>query len=237
MNFQELVAKVILNTNRPDLGFTADGGDGQIPNAVLSATQSLHTMDFFWRDLVSVDLVFDAAAYIQTLDVRVLPRFRALGYFRKWDPSYNSSQQDPNILPPLYSGASMINQSLSLKMLKTVDLGGLFDSYGTELQDVCYAAGDTLFIKSSTNLSMGKLSYYAYPSLNTTDVGVGYSSWIADNHPYAIIAMAEQFISVQTGDMDKAREMMRPKTKDFPGGICIREMDAIKMSNTEAEGR
>ena len=84
---------------------------------------------------------------------------------------------------------------------------------------------------------MGKLGFYTFPQLDLAGNGALFTSWIADTFPFAIIACAEQIISVQTGDLDKAREMMRPKTKDFPGGICIQQMDAIKMSNIEFSGR
>jgi hypothetical protein len=239
MNFTQIVAQVVSNTDRPDLGFTADGGDNQIPNAVLSSTLSLHLSEFFWRDIVVSDVVFDEAAYIQTLDIRAIPRFRSLAYFRKWDNTFNASQLDPTSLPPMFDGLSTVNADQALKMLQVVDLGGLFDEYGIEKQDVCYAAGDTIFIKSSTSVPMGKLGYYAFPYLDVDNNGTAYSSWIAELFPWAIIYSAEHYISSSTGDLDKARELVRPRPPRGGGlgGLLTEQRILLHMSNIEAVGR
>lgn len=237
MNFQELVAEVVRNTNRPDLGFTTDGGDEQIPKAVLSATLSLHLVDFFWRDISTMDVVFDMSAYIQTLDVSVIPRFRSLVYFRKWDPAFNASQLNPATFPPTRNGAYSVNSSTSLKMLEVLDLGGLFDSYGTEKTDVCYAAGNTVFVKSSTILARGKLGYYSYPDLDISNNGARFTSWIAVNHPFAVIHKAEHIILLQTGDVDSARELVRPASNKDDGGLLTSQVALLLRSNIEAVGR
>ena len=239
MTFAEIVAQIVLDTNRPDLGLVADGGDGQIANFVFSTTLNLHTLDFFWRDIQSVDVVFDAAAYIQTLDVQAIPRFRALAIFRKWDPTFNSSQQNPNILPPLYNGLTTFNGSQALAPLTIITPDDILDSYGTERVDVAYAAGATICIKSSTPLSQGKLDYYAYPELDVSGGGLRYTSWIADNHPWAIIYSAEARIYAITGDMDKARELVRPANprNGDPGGLVPQELASLRMNNIEAVGR
>lgn len=241
MNLQELVDQVINNTSRPDLGFVSDGGDGQIVNAVFASTLLMHTLEFFWRDIIAMDVIFDSPLYIQELDIPVLPRFRSIAYFRKWDPTYNISQQDPSILPPLFSGITAINGLLALKELRIIDLGhgAIFDSYDTERQDVCYAAGSTLAIKSSTPLKQAKIGYYAYPILDVANGGVAYSSWIAADYPWAIINHAIASICANTGDLDRARELNRPANpaRDDLGGLVIQAITALRMSNIEAVGR
>lgn len=241
MTLQELVDQVINNTNRPDLGFTADGGDNQIPNAVYASTLLMHTLEYFWRDILSVDIVFDSPAYIQELDIPVLPRFRSIAYFRKWDPTFNSSQQNPTILPPLFNGISPINSMLALASLEIIDLGqgAIFDSYKTERQDVCYAAGSTLAIKSSTPLKQAKMGYYAFPLLDIANNGAKYSSWIAELYPWAIINHAIAAICANTGDLDRARELNRPAnaTRNDIGGLVAQSVFALRMGGIEAVGR
>lgn len=238
-SFADLVAQVISDTGRPDLGFATDGGDGQIPSAIFASTLAMHTLDNFWRDITAADVIFDTAAYIQTLDVQDLPRFRQLAYFRKWDPTFSASQLNPNTLPPLFNGISTVSELLALKQLRVIDLGGIFDSYGTEKQDVCYAAGSTIFIKSSTSVPRGKVGYYSYPFLDIPNDGAGYVSWIADTHPWAIIHHAKATVFANTGDLDRARELVRPAipARDDPGGLVAQAIAALKMSNIEAEGR
>lgn len=245
MNFLEIVNQVINDTNRPDMGLVSANGDGRIPNAVFASTLAMHTMDFFWRDIATADVVFDQPLYIQTLDTRTMPRFRSLAYFRKWDPTFEAMQLNPNILPPLYSRIagstvdSVLNVELALKHLKIVDLGGIFDAYDTEKVDVAYAAGGTIFIKSSTSLAQGKVGYYQYPMLDIAGVGAAYDSWIADNHPWAIIYHAEAAVFTTTGDMDRARELVRPSipARDDPGGLVAQAVAAMRMSNVEVSGR
>lgn len=243
MNLTEIVAQVISTTNRPDLGFVADGGDAQIPNAVFASTMAMHTRDFYWRDIVAADVIFDAGSYIQTLDKQTMPRFRAISYFRKWDPSFAAMQLNPTILPPLYTNAAIgaVNADLALKELKIIDLGhdGVFDSYDTERQDVVYGAGSTIFIKSSTLLTQGKIGYYAYPMLDVSNAGAGYSSWIADEYPWAIIHHACYIISTNTGDLDKARELIRPAipARNDPGGLIAQATAALDAGSIELSGR
>jgi hypothetical protein len=226
---------VLNDIGRPDLGFIADGGDNRAINAVLASTLAMHQVDNFWKDIVASDVVFDAGAYIQTLDRRTMPRFRSIAYFRKWDPTFSAMQLNPTILPPI------VNSDLALKHLEIVDLGtgGIFDSYGSERQDVCYAAGDTIFIKSSTLLTQGKIGYYARPHLDIENSGVAYNSWIAREHPWAIIYHAEAALFTTTGDLDRARELVRPAipARDDPGGLVAQAIAALKMDNIELGGR
>lgn len=242
MNFSDLVAQVINDSVREDMGFVSDGGDGRIPNAVFASTLYLHHLENFWKDIITVDVIFDnPTQYIQTLDRRVLKRFRSISYFRKWDPNYENEQLDPATLPPLFNGTSITNINLALKHLQIIDLGtgGIFDSYGTERQDVCYAAGDTIFIKSSTPLSQGKLGYYSSPFLDISNVGNSYHSWIADEYPWAIIYHAEASIFTTTGDLDRARELNRPAipARGDPGGLVAQNVAILLQNNIEVGGR
>ncbi len=242
MNFLELVAQVISDTGRPDLGLLTDGGDGQIPAAIFAATLRVHQSEFYWRDIIASNVIFNSCAWIQTLDIKSIPRFRAISYFRKWDPTFQSEQINPTVLPPLFNGTSIVNIELALKDLEVVDLGrgGIFDRYGSEKQDVCYAAGDVIYMKSSTAFQYGKLGYYSRPLLDISNNGAGYTSWIAEHHPWVIVYAADAAIFSVTGDLDRARELVRPATygpKADPGGLYTQEKAALDMNNIEAVGR
>lgn len=258
MTFNELVANVILSTNRPDLDFVANGGDGQIPQIVLSTTLAVHSIDHFYKDIVESDILFDTPAYLQTLDTTTLTRFRSLAYFRKWDiaegidgsgnlingyGAYGNWQFPPP--PPTPSnvsdldGGTTLFQPLGTRMLDIVDTKSMFDSYGLVKPDICYSAGNTIRLKSSTLLSVGKIGYYSYPDLDISNNGANYSSWVANEYPYAIIWNAVAMVNSATGNLDAAKNLLRPgnsRTGD-PGGLAFQAIEALKQGNIELGGR
>lgn len=268
MTFDELIAAVISDTNRPDLGPTNLGGDGQIPRAIFSATLALHTCDYFYKDIVEANTVFSAASYLQTLDTSTITRYRALAYFRKWDASSSGASgfgvgafgdmgfgvddssggvglwRDTS---SLYSTSSplptlnfpTISEDLAFSLIETVDLGGFFDSYGRQRRDVCYAAGTAVRINSSTPLLVGKLGYYQYPLLDMEHAGAGYTSWIAQELPFAIISAANAIIFTNTGDLDAARVLTRPSNyrAGDPGGLVTQYIATLKSTAIESIGR
>lgn len=270
MTLNDMIAEIIRDTGRPDLGPVVTGGDGKIPAAIFSTTLALHTCDFFTRDIVEVTVVFPVSAYLQTLDTTSLERWRSLAYCRKWDNSSsesgafgeftfgsggfgnsaiassgqwrgNSSSVDTTSLGVLPPGVDIwsIGQDLAFSEIEVVDLGGLFDSYGREKQDVAYAAGNAIRIKSSTALTVAKVGYYAYPFLDMGNRGDSYVSWIAEEFPWAIIYAAEAIIFNSTGDNETARQLTRAsnyRTGD-PGGPATQHMQQLKMLATEAVGR
>lgn len=239
MNFSELVAEVVSATSRPDLGLVSQGGDGQIPRYTFASIMNAHLTDYYWRDISTADVIFDAAAYIQELDIQTIPRFRAFSYFRKWDPSFSSSQSNPLILPPLYSNNSTVSGVLALDFIKIITPDAIFDDYGTEKLDVGYAAGSTFFIKSSTLLAQAKIGYYSYPFLDQSNEGAALQSWIAEDQPYAIIFPAIAMTFTNTGDEDAARQIMKPanyRTND-PGGPGIMALEDLRRTAIEVVGR
>jgi hypothetical protein len=261
MNFVDIVNQVILYTNRPDLGFENVGGDGQIPQLVLSAAMNIHSLDFFWRDIVESDVLFPTTAYLQNLDTSILPRYRSLAYFRKWDLQEGMMDDAQNIAtsygafgnyyPPVnyppsssplpidpITGVSVSYEN-QYKMLDIVDTRSMFDDYGLVRSDICYSAGNTLRIKSTTLLSMGKIGYYQYPSNDISNNGANWIDWIADSYPFAIIWQAVAMVLVVMGDTDGAKAILRPanpRTGD-PGGVAAQAITALVAGNIEASAR
>lgn len=231
MNFADLVENVVSDTGREDLGFVSDGGDGQILKAVFAAILAVHSADFFYKDISTAEMIFNSSAFIQSMDTTALPRFRALAYVRKWDPSYNAAQLNPSILPPLRDGSSLYNTTLALDFLELIDYDDIFDSYKTEKQDVMYVAGTTVNMKSSTSMTMAKIGWYAHPFLDIPNNGAGLVSWIAQEYPYAIIYKADSIIFNSTGDLDRSRKY------DSPGGLVSEWIAKLIASNVTAKGR
>lgn len=258
MTFNELVDQVILFTNRPDLGLVSSGGDGQIPQIVLSSTLAAHTSDMFLKDVVESDVVFTTPAYLQNLDSSSLVRFRSLYYFRKWDisegtpdsagnPALSYGAFGNNYLPPSPPQAwlvdpltgSLIPSEQQFKMLTIIDTQSMFDSYQRERVDICYSAGSTIRMKSSTLLTVGKIGYFSYPDMDIANNGANFSSWIANDYPFAIIWNAVALISSAIGELETAKNLLRPANprSGDPGGLATQAFTALKMGNIELGGR
>lgn len=237
MNFQELVDEVIAQTTRPDMGLISNGGDGRIPRAILAATYKLHCLDYFFKDIQPARIVFDAAGYVQTLDTSVLPRYRSMAYIRKYDPSIDNSQLDPNILPPLYNNVGAVNPTQSMAFLDPITPAEVLDSYGSERLDVYYQAGDTVFIKTSSSITQALFGWYRFPNIDSSNNYANYDSFIAREFPYAITFSAVAAIYSAIGKQDQARKLESPyNPKTGEAGEVWMHVMALKRSNILVQG-
>lgn len=143
--------------------------------AVKSATLQLHERDFFAKDLVETALQFTPADYLQSIQYRSLfPRYRALKYIRKFDPT-----------------ATTVNEWGQQDKLSPISPDQILDSYGYLQNDVYYIAGDNIQIKSSTLLEYCLIGLYMHPDVSTPD---SYKSWIADERKYAVVYQAASIV-------------------------------------------
>lgn len=234
MSFTDMVNMVITETGRDEMTFSEDGGTGEIPRALQAATLKMHGLDFFYKDIQTAQVVFDSSAYIQTLDVTTLPRYRNISYIRKWDPTLQTYQLNPTLLPPLFNSVGAINTQQSLGMLQVIDIDDIFDDYGTEKMDICYQAGSTLFIKCSNAISYALAGWYAYPVVDISNHAANYNSWIANEYPFALIYDASSKIYAGTGQQDQSRKFDSP---DGQGGLVQGEISRILMNNVHLGGR
>lgn len=213
--FQYLVEQVIALTVRPDMGFVEDGGDGRIPLAVAASLRTLHSKDFFKKDIATVRYIFPEANYVLELLTDALPRYRNLSYVRKWDPSMDTSLNNPSsstdaqnsIVPNMYDGGGYQVIPQSLNLLTRIDPSDIFDGYHTEKQDIFYLAGSSIAIRSSTLLEQIQLGYFAYPEIKSADRYAATHTWMMDVYPDAIIQHAANWVFVQIGKQDVARAM------------------------------
>lgn len=241
MNFQQLVDGVVTETNRPDMD-SSQGGDGQIQQRVASATLYLHSMDYFYKDIIPTNVIFDQKAFIQQLNTDMFPRYRSIAWCRKNDPTLATYQQNPTLLPPIKNDP-FSNYPVTISEImafftvirpdKIFDgaISGAASPYNTEALNVIYQAGDTIYFKSRTAFNNILFGYYAFPNVDTTNNGQNFSSWIARDMPYAIITMAASTIFAATGKQEASRKY------DAPDGVVTRWVNNILLSNIEAEGR
>lgn len=169
-SFASTLSEVYTITNRPDL-------IAETKLAVKQATLKMHQLDFFPKDLFETGIIWEPAAFIQSLSYRTLvPRYRALRYLRKY--------QD---------GAA--GQFFTL-----LSAAETLDSYQQNRENICYLAGDMLEIRSNTEDTHMLLGCYLNPDVTEEN----YASWIADEHPYAIITDAAATVFKMIGFDEQA---------------------------------
>ena len=156
--------------------------------AVKAATLKAHQSDFYPKDLHEVGITWAPVGYIQSLEYRTLiPRWRAFKYLRKY--SSGAAAGFINLLTP--------EQTL--------------DAYGINKEDVCYLAGEMLEIRSSTQDQYMILSCYINPILDENS----YSSWIALDHPYAIVYEAARSIFKSIGWDEQAAQIKQEVAEQY----------------------
>ena len=175
----------------------------QTRTAVRSATLKLHQSDYYYKDIFETGVTFTSAEYLQQLEYRTLvPRWRALKYIRKTD---SAGYQDGAFLEVL-SVPEMVE-----------------DAYRINRNDVCYVAGAVVQIRSSTELQYILLGCYLNPDITAA----GYNSWIALDHPYAIVFDAASTVFKMIGDTDQFAAYT---------ALAQQQMAELRMSNIQAVG-
>ena len=171
-------------------------------SAIRAATLKIHQSDYFYKDLGETGIQFSTADYLQQIEFRTLvPRWRALSYIRKSD----------------------INQFDSGQLLEVVTPGNIVDSYNLNRPDVCYVAGSVIQIRSSTALQYAFLGCYINPDITLT----GFDSWVALDHPFAIVYQAAATIFKSIGK-DQEWQAWTMQAQE--------QINLVKISNIEAKG-
>lgn len=156
--------------------------------AVKVATLKAHQSDFYPKDLFEVGINWTTPAYLQSIDYRLLiPRWRAFKYLRK----YTSN------VPGIFITLLTPEQTL--------------DRYSINKEDVCYLAGEMLEIRSSTQDDYMILACYINPIVEE----LAYSSWIALDHPYAIVYEAARSIFKQIGWDEQAQQIRQEVAEQY----------------------
>ena len=197
MTLTELQNEVYILTNRPDLV-------AQTLSAVRTATLKIHQSDYYIKDIFETGINFGLAAYQQQIEYRlIIPLYRSLKYLRKTD----------------------VNGSDNLGFFDVIVPGkdGSLDAYDLNQEDVCYQAGSVIQIRSSTQFQYALLGCYLNPNIGV----LTFDSWVALDHPYAIIYEATAAVFKMIGDTDQF------KAYTDLANIQIAE---VKMSNILTQG-
>ena len=169
--------------------------------AVRAATLKAHQMDFFYKDILETGISFSSPSYTQSLEYRtVVPKYRALKYIRKSDLAGNAGD-----------------------FISVITPAQVLDKYNKAREDVCYIAGEAIQIKSSTDLQYIIFGCYVNPDITEDN----YNSWVALDHPFAIIYEAAAGVFKAIGQDDQASMFKRLTDEQF---------SIVKASNIEAEG-
>lgn len=183
-----LVNDVITLTNRPDLV-------GETTLAVKAATLKAHQHDDWIKDLTEYSVNFGTSDYFQSLDYKALiPLWRKPRYIRKYDATAVTG-----------GPGDFFTYIVPEKVV---------DEFGANRTDIFYVAGANIQLRSSTQFQYALLSAYLNPDIT----GTGYSSWIADDHPFAVIYEAAAIVFKSTGYDEMAvtfRDMVKEQLADL----------------------
>jgi len=178
--FDAMVADVITLTARPDL-------DAETALAVRTATNNAHLSDAYARDCRTVSVQLPLTTYVTQLDIPTLfPRMRGLNRVQLLDQYY-------------------VPITLSTdEQLRIIELGDLYDSFGSLRDNVAYLAGEKLNIRTFLQGYGFLVTYFLAPNVRR-DV---YDSWIAQLYPDAILYWAASIVLDTNGNEAKAAKYM-----------------------------
>ena len=170
--------------------------------AIRSATLKAHQIDFFYKDLFETGITFLTAEYQQVLAYKELvPRWRAFKYLRISD----------------------INGTDTDKFLTLITPDSVLDDYAVNRENVVYFTG--LEFKTRT---LAKSQYFLLGCyLNPITAETGYSSWIAEEYPFAIIFEAAAQVFKGIG-FDEQVAVYR--------NMCAEQYASLKAGNIVALG-
>lgn len=175
----------------------------QTLTAVRSATLKIHQSDYYYKDIFETGVQFINSLYLQQIEYRVLvPRWRALKYIRKTDITG-------------YSDGPILEVLGIPEMVE--------DAYKINRNDVCYVAGEVVQIRSSTQLQYVILGCYRNPDITQS----GFNSWVALDHPYAIVFEAASTVFKMIGDTDQFAAYTN---------LAQQQLVEVRMSNIQGIG-
>lgn len=158
--------------------------------AVKAATLKAHQTDFYPKDILEQAISFETPDYVHSIEYRsIIPNWRALKYLRKYDA---------------VSGAAS-----DFVIMSTPEL--VLDQYGSQRTDIVYLAGAELQVKSSTQDQYFLLGCYVNPIV-TPDK---YNSWVALDHPYAIVYGAAAIVLKAIGFDETASRMQQETMEQY----------------------
>ena len=164
--------------------------EAETKSAVKAATLKAHKTDFYSKDIHETGVEFTSSSYRQSLDyISLISNFRALKYLRRVEDETDDEGKFFDIITPEET----------------------IDAYGENRTDIAYVAGRVLEIRASVEFSKCLLGCYVLPIVRETD----YSSWIAEQHPYAIIYEAARVVFRAIGWNEEANAFGRLLAEEY----------------------
>ena len=183
-----MVADVMTVTKRPSLV-------AETNLAVRAATLKAHQYDDWIKDFSEFSIQFTTSDFFQALDYKsVIPLWRKPRYLRKYD--YTVAPGVPGLF------------------FEYIEPEKVVDEYRVDRQDIYYVAGLNVQIRSSTQFQYMLLGCYLNPDTTIT----GYSSWIANDHPFSIVYEAAAIVFKMVG-MDEQVVTYRDMVKEEMGRL------------------
>lgn len=172
--YDSLLEDINALTARPDL-------EAEAEVALRTATLSAHMGATYLRDIVTMPVRIPNASYLTAIDMQVaLPRARGIAAVQLLDTEGNPIV-DPEI--------------------EVVEFGDIYDPlYGGLKNNIAYAAGTSLNVRSSVPASGYNVSYYQLPLVKRSQ----YNSWIGQLAPDSIIYGAASIVLATNGNEEKA---------------------------------
>jgi len=165
---------------------------------IKAATLKMHSSDFYAKDIYETGYSFPSADFYQSLDyINLIPNWRAIKYLKRVEDA-----------------TDVIGKHFSV-----ISVDEILDSYGNNREDICYVAGRVIEIKSSVEFSLGLLGAYVFPIVTPT---AAYSSWVAEQFPYAIIHEAARVILKTVGKTEESKSQ---------GELMAEQLSLLKASS------
>lgn len=143
--------------------------------AIRNAVRAAHKLHAFWRDLVVISATpTDPAAQIQSIPMEQMPGFRKLAYAKYPDTD---------------------------TYLCVTDVADLVTEFGAAKTNIIYGAGATLKIRAAILQPSYEIAYYQMPTFTENTSGP-FASWIGEERPELIEAMAASFICGLIGEQE-----------------------------------
>ena len=151
--------------------------------AIRQATLKLHQRDFYPKDIAEFGVSFTTEQIVQSFEYKLVqPRWRQAKYFRRTTVDGASDLPFFDILTP--------EETL--------------DDYGVNRVNICYLAGSVYQFRCAVPFQYMFVGAYLNPDITEAS----FSSWIAEEHPFAIVHLAAAMIFRSIGNDEEYKSSM-----------------------------
>ena len=162
-----------------------------IKRRIQRAVLAMHRIDFWKKDFVEQVFIFQNEQAVQIINKGLFPRFRAIGYLRKYNADA-ASISDPSIFDGAvgeFFGEMNPQQAL--------------DGYGYNRTNKMYESGSTIKLMSSEAIRQVLIGWFIDPLLEPIEAC---DSWILTEYPGLIAAHAKRRIFKDIGKDQESRD-------------------------------